>query len=260
MHSYIKEKDFLIQIIKEACDIYITNGYTNINHKDAYDLVTDVDYNIEKFIKQKINEAFPLDDVVGEEFSPNLFTTSKRWWCIDPIDGTVNFAHHFPLFGIQVCLVDHNEPVLAVIIMPQLNDVFYAIKNHGAYHNDIKIEPSKKDIPLSDAIVFCGDLSHKDETKRLTQLKIIEYLSNKVARIKMVGAACVDYTSVACGRGDGLVSMTKNVWDILPGILICRESGILVTNLEGQPHKIGDNGVIAASNPTILQALLNTFR
>lgn len=258
---YIKEKDFLFQTIKEACDIYLTNGFTNIQHKDAYDLVTDVDYKIETFIKQKINETFPLDDVVGEEFSPNLLTeNTKRWWCIDPIDGTVNFAHHFPLYGIQVCLVEGNEPVLAMIVLPQLNDVFYAIRNHGAYHNNVKINMSKKDISLSDAIIFCGDLSHKDETKRITQLKIIERLSNQVARIKMVGAACVDYTSVACGRGDGLISITKNVWDILPGILICRESGILVTNLEGQPHKIGDSGVIAASNPTILQALLNTFR
>ena len=100
---YIKEKDFLFQTIKEACNIYLTNGFSNIQHKDTYDLVTDVDYKIETFIKQKINATFPLDDVVGEEFSPDLLTeNTKRWWCIDPIDGTVNLAHHFPLDGIQV--------------------------------------------------------------------------------------------------------------------------------------------------------------
>lgn len=252
-------KDFLIDTMERAIQKHLTDNPEKTLDKDEFDLVTSVDYEIETFISEAINNKYSNDVIIGEEFSPNKVYELGRCWTIDPIDGTVNYARGRREFGVQCSFVRDGMPVVAVIIVPYSNKKYWAIKGEGAYLNNIPIHVSENTM-VDKSIVHFGDFSHKNDGIRKIQNKSIEYLSSNVSKIRMVGAACIDYSSVAEGKADGLISITKNVWDIFPGIILCQEAGAILTNIDGSKYKPGDEGVIAASNNTMFDVLLKSIK
>ena len=255
---YKVEKDFIIEQIKKSYQKCASMEY-NTSQKTDFDLVTNIDLAIEKEISNAIKETFPQDHILGEEFSHDEEIVG-RTWTIDPIDGTCNMAHGIKLYGVQCSLINNGEIVLGVVYLPHFNDVIWAIKDFGAYCGENRINVNHE-VLLNNAIVSFGDYPHKATTELADmQHKAIKNLYSKIAKIRMFGAACIDFASVAQAKTDATVIITKNLWDICPGIIICKEAGALVTNLKGKVYKFGDVGVIASANENLLNLLVESFK
>lgn len=247
--NYSEELEFIKTRMSEAFAEY---GAIDMHtaQKSAFDLVTDIDINIEKRLTAALHAQYPADRIHGEEFSSNE-AVSGRTWTIDPIDGTCNMAHGSKLYGMQCSLIDCGEIVLGVVYLPHLGEWIYASKGSGCYCNGKKITVDGG-TEINNAIVSFGDYPHgKDDFFGKLEHTAIARLYPRIAKIRMFGAACMDFAFVAQGRTHGTVVITKNLWDIAPGIIICREAGATVTNLRGLPYELGDDGVVAAANADI---------
>lgn len=252
-----KELKFIKYEIEKAYTECSNIDY-DIVQKSAFDLVTDIDLNIEKRLSAAIRETFPGDVVLGEEYS-NDADLAVRTWTIDPIDGTCNMANGSKLYGVQCSLIENRDIVLAVIYLPHFNEWIYAVKGEGCYCNGEKLHAAT-DITVNNAIISFGDYPHKATGRTATiQHAVIGKVYPQIAKIRMFGAACIDFSSVAQGRTHGTFIMTGNLWDIAPGILLCCEAGAVVTNLKGKPYVLGDDGVIVAANQELSDLLNNSL-
>lgn len=226
--------------------------------KAAFDLVTDIDLNIERDLTEAIRASFPADTVLGEEFAADA-AMQGRTWSVDPIDGTCNMANGLPLFGMQCALIEGGEPVLACIYLPFAQEWIWAAAGEGCYCGARRVRVAA-DTESQNAIISFGDYPHKDGVLAAAQHAAVRKLYPKVGKIRMFGAACMDFASVAQGRTHGTVVITKNVWDIAPGILLCREAGAVVTDLHGKPYRFGAEGVAVAANELLAGWIADAFR
>ena len=256
--KYEAERNILIDSIKQIYQKYSCIGVGKIAQKTQFDLVTDIDCRIEYELIKTIHENFPNDKVHGEETSNNQIITG-RTWTIDPIDGTCNMVRSIPLYGVQCALFDDSEVVLSVIYLPHFDEVLFAEQNNGCFLNGKRVHV-KQNIDINNAIVSFGDYPHlKHSDIALRQHKAIGCLYPNIAKIRMFGAACIDFALVATGRIDGTVVITKNLWDITPGILMCKEAGAIITNLEGEDYGFGDSGVVATSSHVLSDLIAKAF-
>ena len=221
MKDYNKELSFITKAIVSSYNKYCNITIKQIDKAD-FDIVTELDYKIEKDISAMIQESFPGDLILGEEHSSDT-VVCNRTWTIDPIDGTNNMANGLPLYGVQCSLFDEGQVVVAAIYIPFADEMYSAAIGCGAYLNGKKIQAAKVD--LNHTIVSFGDFSHKRQEDLEQEYKVMGHLADKVARIRMFGAASIDYAYVAAGRIHDVVIYTKNKWDIAPGILLCKEAG-----------------------------------
>ncbi len=256
--KFEKELQFIKSCIQEAYAKCFDNAYT-VSQKTQFDLVTDVDLKTEQYISQKIRAAFPGDLILGEEYSSET-SVSGRVWSIDPIDGTCNMANGIKLYGVQCALIVNAEPVVSAVYLPHFDELIYAVKGQGCYCNGERVFVSKE-TALNNAIVSFGDYPHKNtSTVADLQHAAIKKLYPVIAKIRMFGAACLDFSLVAQGRTQGTVVITKNVWDVAPGVLLCREAGAIVTNLKGMEYKLNDDGVIVACNSAVSDVIIDSFK
>lgn len=256
--KYIEEKDFLIESIREAYEKFGGHSGFNKTQKSKFDLVTDIDLNIERYLQAAISKKYPGDSFVGEEFSFDK-SISGRTWIIDPIDGTCNMAHGIKTYGVQCALAENNELKLAVIYLPNENEVYYAIAGQGAYLNDKKISVSS-DTAINNSIISFGDYSHKNVDYAKLQHSAVAQLYPRIAKIRMYGAACYDFSFVASGKTDATVVLTNNLWDLCPGILICSEAGGIISRVDGCDYKFGDFGVVISSNKNLHDEIIKAFK
>ena len=253
---YEKELNFIKEQIAIAYERFASEKRT-VTQKRAFDLVTDLDLNIERFLTDAIKKAFPCDTVQGEEFS-SAPKTVGRVWSLDPIDGTCNMANGSKLYGVQAALIENNETVLGVIYLPHFNEWYYAVKGEGAWCNGEEIRVADG-VELQNALVSVGDYPHRNvETARIEH-EAIAKIFPKIGKMRMFGGACMDFAFTASGKTHACVIITRNVWDIAPGLLICQEAGALVCNLQGGAYRFGDDGVIAAANHEVFDLVKDSF-
>ena len=201
-----------------------------VSNKGPSDFVTNADIKVEKIIIDELKKAKPNYSILSEEKGTEK-NKDKKTWIIDPIDGTVNFLHGIPHFAISIALKDENEIVSGVVYDPIKNEIFYAEKNNGAYFNNQRIRVSKKN-NLSDCLfVTGGKIEHEYEFP-----------------FRKSGSAALDLVYVAAGRYDGYFQKKLNLWDIAAGIIILKEAGGLIN--EVNISKTNDINIIA-SNPHI---------
>jgi len=255
--QYLKELEFITAKIKEAYGLFAASGPHDIRQKCAFDLVTEVDVNIERFLSDAIAAAFPGDRIHAEELSSQQAITG-RTWVIDPIDGTNNFAHGIPTYGIQCCLFDGGEPRMAVIWLPCQDELFTAIEGNGCYLNGVKVTVDKS-VTAENALISVGDFTHKSDRLAALQYKAVGYLYPRVAKLRMYGAASVDYAFFVSGRLSATVFTTRNLWDIAPGILMSREAGAILMGLDGEPYDYSKDGIMLACNEEIAQLMKEAF-
>ncbi|MCH5160249.1 MAG: inositol monophosphatase [Clostridiales bacterium] len=256
--KYQKERDFIVAEIKRIYAKYAQQGIDDVTQKTQFDLVTNIDIGIEKELTESILNAFPNDKIHGEETS-NTQEIVGRTWTIDPIDGTCNMSGQLPLYGVQCALFEQGEVVFSVIYLPHFGETLVAEKGCGCYLNGKRVEV-KRHGTLNNALVSFGDYPHyKTPEVAERQHRAIAHLITQIAKIRMFGAACIDFAFVAAGRTDGTVVITRNLWDIAPGILMCQEAGAILTNLEGQPYKFGDSGVVASATKELSQLIATAF-
>ncbi len=213
------EAEFLKRIVKEAEKIS-QQSYEVHQKDDRGDLVTNLDLEIEQYLINQIKENYPGYDIVSEEFNTDG-TVTDNCFTIDPIDGTINFANGLPLWGIQVACRKNGETVAAVINLPRLGEFYFADET-GAYLNGQPI--SVKEVPLKNTVYTVLGNNALDATKRMR-----EYSKGH----RSLGAACVSFAFVACGRLHGTNFRINTPWDYEPGLFICEKAGAKVKSADG---------------------------
>ena len=248
MNDGKKELAFLCRIVKEA---WKNCGGADLHTraKGAFDLVTDVDFAMEKFITAAIEEEFGGDCVVGEELNPLRELPAGRSWTVDPIDGTVNMAHGLPLFGVQCAFCIDGTPLASVIFLPRFDELYTALKGGGVRLNGEAVSVSTE--PVREAVVSVGDYSHKTASHAERQVRLVTEVYDKVAKLRHFGAASVDFSWFAAGRTNGFVMFTRNLWDLVPGVLMSEEAGGVVRSVNGGKYDFSEEGVVVAATEEI---------
>lgn len=228
---YNNELNMAITIVKESYLQVSSNSNYRISVKENNTLVTDVDLAIENFLIEKIKGFFPSDNFLTEENNPNG-ELKDRTWIIDPIDGTAHFIKNSAYWGIQLAFFDKGKTRFSIIFLPKSNEFYYAADGQGAYLNNNKIFP-KFNLPLNECVVeFGGSLFKKLDSKKIYFEKLVNNNKILVANILHINSCCVSFTNLVSGKTDALIISSKKPWDVLPGILLCREAGINSLSLD----------------------------
>lgn len=211
------------------------------------DLVTEVDKQSEELIIDFITTNFRDHSILAEE-SGSTDNDSDYMWIIDPVDGTTNYAHGYPMFAISIGLQFKGEMILGCIYMPALKEFYWAIKGEGAFVN-------RKPIRVSDALtleasVVATGFPYNKKTSPHNNLDYFARIMPQLGGVRRSGSACVDLVSLAGGRIDGYFEMYLNKWDFLPGQLIVHEAGGLV-----ETRLVRDKYSIVATNNKIHEEL-----
>lgn len=258
--SYDQELNFAVRIVREAAQRLLGQEgkeKMTVSDKGSRDLVTDLDFAVENYLCDAIGKEFPEDEILAEEQAPKT-VFGKRTWIIDPIDGTVNFSSGTAMFGIQMALVDGSEPVLSVIFLPETGEIYTAVKGRGAFCGEKQICCSEA-VRTDHAVVTFGDFSRSLPASAAMQLRQMERLMGRIMRFRMYGASCIDFTALASGKTHGHVMYSANLWDIVPGWFLAKESGAC-SNYEPGRGKISENQpVICAANDTLLRELIEAL-
>jgi myo-inositol-1(or 4)-monophosphatase len=214
-----------------------------IEYKGDADLVTEADRASEKLILERIRAHWPSHEVIGEE-GARVETGGDYRWYVDPLDGTTNFAHGYPVFCVSLGLAFRGKRKAAVLYDPTRDELFVAELGKGAFLNGQKIEVSKTD-KLAQSLVATGFPSHKRHKN--PNIYFYHQLTLRSHGVRRAGSAALDLANVACGRFDGFWEFNLNAWDTAAGILIVEEAGGKVTGFQGQPTEITDRDVLATN-------------
>jgi myo-inositol-1(or 4)-monophosphatase len=230
-----------------------------IEYKGDADLVTAADRASEKLIRERISEQFPTHDVMGEEQGLNDSGSEYRWY-VDPLDGTTNFAHGFPVFCVSLGLEhrpsgESGTRIAAVIYDPTRDELFSAAKGSGARLNDEPIHVSKVE-RLQECLVATGFPSHKRHKN--PNIHFYHQITLRTHGVRRAGSAALDLCNVACGRFDGFWEFNLNPWDTAAGVLIVEEAGGRVTRFDGSPFQI-DSRETLGSNGLVHDQMLKEF-
>lgn len=257
--KYQEELDFIQEAVVDAYKKNQHPRHYQCDEKGPTDLVTSTDFAIEKTLIKMINERFPDDKILSEE-TQNETMSGGRMWTIDPIDGTYNFASGIPLFGVQACLLEDDRPVVSAVYLPLLHELYYAALGGGAFlfgdntsllGDKIKV----KQTPLHRAVLSFGDYQHLTPEAARAEQSLLVKLPSKIGRVRMLGAACIDFAYVASGKTQGTILYTKNKWDIMPGILLCQEAGALVYGDSGE-YRTDSEFIIAAASKEVVDSMM----
>lgn len=211
------------------------------------DLVTEVDKKSEEAIIEVIRQDYPDHYILSEE-AGTLKQDSPYKWIIDPIDGTVNYAHHIPICCVSIAVEYMGEVILGAVYNPFLNELFFAQKGFGASLNNKRIHVSQQD-DVKRACLVTG-FPYKWEEMENDPVQVFERLIKKGAPVRRLGSAAIDLCWVACGRFDGFWEHNLNAWDSAAGYLIVEEAGGKVTDFTGniyspyQKQLLATNGKI----------------
>lgn len=224
------------------------NGAFEISNKEGINnLVTEADHASEKAIFEVIREDYPNHYILSEE-AGEIIQESSFKWIIDPIDGTVNFAHGIPLCCVSIGVEQEGKMILGAVYNPFLNELFFAQKGFGATLNDKIIQVSKKPDVLTSSMVTGFPYTYLDTPNG--PLQVFEKLIRKGVPVRRLGSAAIDLCWVAAGRFDGFYEHKLQAWDSAAGFLMVEEAGGRVTDFAGnhyspyQPHIVATNGLI----------------
>jgi myo-inositol-1(or 4)-monophosphatase len=257
MSDFTIELNVAKKAAKSAAQIigkYQKDSNFSVDYKGKNDLVTEADVKAEKEILSVIGKEFPDDHILAEESSVEQVMPEGRTWLIDPIDGTTNFAHGFPVYCVSIGLWENREPKMGLVLEVSRGECFTAIKDAGAYLNGNSISVSKLDNP-ADALVGTGfpynDLSLVDH-----YLQFFRMLMSNIQGVRRPGAASYDLCCVACGRFEGFYEYALNPWDVGAAALIVQEAGGKVTDWSGGNDWLFGKRIVAG-NPALHAFLLD---
>jgi len=225
-----------------------------VTYKRPQDLVTDADRQSEELIIRRLRTHFPDHAVVAEEGGGQKSDSGYVWY-VDPLDGTTNFAHGFPVFSVTLGLAYHDEVIVGVAFDPSRNELFTAERGAGAFLNGERIRVSRAR-ELSECLVatgFAPFAPHHD-----LNIQFFYRFTQLTHGVRRAGSATLDLCSVAAGRFDGFWELKLNPWDKAAGSLLVREAGGELSDLSGRPFcLLGDE--VFASNGLVHQQMLKVF-
>ena len=241
--------NFAIRVAKDAGRLLRDRVGTRIDvdHKGSINLVTDVDLASERLIREAIATYYPRHEILGEEGGLSESGSEYRW-VVDPLDGTTNYAHGYPIFCVSIALECKGEIVLGVVYDPMRDELFAAERGAGATLNSRPIHVSKT-AELMQGLLSTG-FPYDIKTSKLTNLDHWANFAMNAQALRRDGAAALDLCYVACGRFDGFWELNLSPWDTAAGALIVTEAGGRVTNFSGgpfsnyKPEVVASNGLI----------------
>lgn len=236
-------------------DFHRKNNF-EISFKGKNDLLTDADLAAEKKILSIIREAFPDDQVLAEETAHQQILPEERTWLIDPIDGTTNFAHGFPIYCVSIALWEQQEPRAGLVLEVSKDECFTAIKGEGAFLNGEPVSVSIVKEPKY-ALIGTG-FPYNDMSLVNNYLRMFEWLMYRTQGVRRPGAASYDLCCVACGRYDGFYEYALNPWDVAAGSLIVQEAGGRVSDWQKGSNWLFGRRIVAG-NPDIHDFLLKAI-
>ncbi len=252
-------KEVLLDATKEAGKIILQrfNGVFKIDHKDGINnLVTEVDKLAEKKIIEIIRASFPWHSIISEEVG-EMIKPSEHQWIIDPIDGTVNFAHAVPICCVSIGVQYNGELVLGAVYNPMMNELFFAEKGKGATLNGVPIKVSAN-ANFNTAFLVTG-FPYNWPNIAQHPIKVFERLVLEGLPVRRLGSAAIDLCWVACGRFDGFWEYNLQPWDVAAGYLIVQEAGGRITDFSGAPYNVFTQETLA-TNGLIHEAMLGVIR
>jgi myo-inositol-1(or 4)-monophosphatase len=229
--------------------------HVKIEYKGAVDLVTVADRESEALILQRIRKQFPTHDVMGEE-GARIETGSEYKWYVDPLDGTTNFAHGYPVFCVSLAVERSGKRIAGVIYDPTRDETFTAALGSGAQLNGEPIQVSST-ANLGECLVATGFPSQKRHKN--PNIYFYHQLTLRTHGVRRAGSAALDLCNVASGRYDGFWEFNLNPWDTAAGVLIVQEAGGTVTDFSGGEFQIASRETLA-SNGLVHDALMREFK
>ena len=226
----------------------------------AVDLVTDVDQAAEALILGQLRARYPDHLVYAEETAQDeaVLQGDAPVWVVDPLDGTVNYAHGFPVFAVSVALVVGGKPVVGVIVDPLRGETFVAEQGQGAWLNGRRLHVTTR-ASLGEALLATG-FPYSRATERDNNLDAFNYLMPRVRGVRRAGSACLDLAWTAAGRLDGYWEMYLKPYDWAAGWLLVEEAGGRVTDFSGQPWSmVQPVARIIATNGRLHDDLVNAL-
>ncbi len=223
---------------------FFNQSYKISNKEGINNLVTEADHAAEKAIIDVVKSALPDHQILSEEVGV-IDNTSSYKWIIDPIDGTVNFAHGIPLNCVSIGIEKDGEMVMAAVFNPHMNELFFAEKGKGATLNDKPIHVSEQSETLKACLVTGFPYTYINMPNG--PLEIFERFIRKGVPVRRLGSAAIDLCWVAAGRFDGFYEHKLEPWDSAAGYLIVEEAGGKVTDFEGNKFSVYQHRVLATN-------------
>ena len=228
--------------------------HVTVEYKGDADLVTIADRTSESLIRERIKSRWPGHDILGEE-EGLVDTGSEYRWYVDPLDGTTNFAHGFPVFCVSMALEHKGTRIAGVVYDPTRDEMFAARMGGGAFLNNQRIQISRVS-KLSESLVATGFPSHKRHKN--PNIFFYHQISLRTHGVRRAGSAALDLCYVASGRFEAFWEFNLNPWDTAAGVLIVEEAGGKVTDFSGDVFQLNSRETVA-SNGFVHEALLREF-
>lgn len=251
---------FAIELVKMASRILI-KGYNSsykISYKEGiHNLVTEYDLKSEKAIIDAIKEKYPKAQILSEEVG-KVNEQNKMLWIIDPLDGTVNYAHHIPFFCVTIALSLDSSIVTGVTFCPITNELFVAEKGKGAFLNEKKINVSSTP-EIQRAILATGFPYNLKNNPEKCIDRFIEIIKTGIP-IRRLGSAALDLAYLAAGRFDGYWETNLGPWDCASGLLLIEEAGGKISDWKGNKFQINTHNSLVGSNNKIHESLINILK
>ena len=249
----------LERLAREAGAI-LRAGYNKehqVNYKGVIDLVTEVDHQSEAFLLGEIQGKFPDHHIFAEE-SGVIQGNDEHIWFIDPIDGTVNYAHQIPVFCVSIAYASHGSLMLGVVYDPLRDELFAAERGKGAHLNGKTIHVSAA-TELQRSLLATGFPYDAWNTMQDNFANFVHF-AKRSQGVRRLGSAALDLCYVAAGRFDGFWEMSLKPWDMAAGGLIAEEAGAIVTNVNGAKDYLSPPQSAIAANPAIHALMLQELK
>jgi Archaeal fructose-1,6-bisphosphatase and related enzymes of inositol monophosphatase family len=240
-------KQILFEAIHESAKVikeYFDKPFTVSNKEGVNNLVTEVDKKSEEIIINIIKKNFPEHFILSEE-SGEIVQNSNYKWIVDPIDGTVNYAHRIPICSISIAVEKDGKMILGAVYNPFTDELFFAEKGKGATLNEKSIHVSEQTQVIKSCLVTGFPYVYLDKPNG--PLQVFEKLIRKGVPVRRLGSAALDLCWTACGRFDGFYEHQLQAWDSAAGFLIVEEAGGKVTDLSGEYYNPYQHGIVATN-------------
>ncbi|MFY1696294.1 MULTISPECIES: inositol monophosphatase family protein [unclassified Solwaraspora] len=245
-----------VQAAARGAELMRTREPGRLAGKGDRDYASEVDLAVERDLRTFLAERTPHIGFLGEEEGTSGAATDGEQWVLDPIDGTVNFAHGVPLCGVSLALVRDRRPVVGVVELPLLAARYTATAGGGAWRDGepIRIRGAAR---LSDALANLGDygVGAGSGERNAVRFALTRQVAHRALRVRMLGSAAIDLVWVADGRTDVSITLSNKPWDMAAGTLIAREAGAAVVDVDGTPHTLDSSATIAAPPPLLDEVL-----
>lgn len=248
----------LIQLVMETQSFFTNEeAASQVTVKGVSDYVTQVDYQVQEFLKERLREEWPDFQFMGEEKDNSDIDFDGTFWILDPVDGTTNLIHDFRNSAVSLGLCDKGEMICGVVYQPFSGEVFHAVRGEGACLNQKPIHVSSA-VSMAESLISIGTTPYEHEYAD-RNFEIFKKVFLDCQDIRRIGSAAIELAYVACGRLDAFFEMNLKPWDYAAGLLLIEEAGGTVTGFQGEKPVPWEKGNIVGSNGPIGQLLVEKY-